>query len=64
MIRVRLLVGLFFICQLLFSQSTFEGLTDDQKKSLNPGYSAIGRMMGLSEIRGIIKSFEFYNMFC
>ena len=34
-------------------------LLDDQKKSLNPGYSAIGRMMGLSEIRGIIKSFEF-----
>ena len=33
MIRVRLLVGLFFICQLLFSQSSFEGLTDDQKKS-------------------------------
>ena len=33
MIRVRLLVGLFFICQLLFSQSSFEGLTDDQKLS-------------------------------
>ena len=31
-------------------------LLDDQKKSLNPGYSAIGRMMGLSEIRGIIKA--------
>ena len=32
-------------------------LLDDQtKKSINPGYTAIGRMMGLSELRGIIKS--------
>ena len=34
-------------------------LLDDQKKSLNPGYSAIGRMMGLSEIRGIIKALKY-----
>tara|TARA_Y100000741_G_scaffold343041_1_gene306529 strand:- start:309 stop:1496 length:1188 start_codon:yes stop_codon:yes gene_type:complete len=34
-------------------------LLDDQTKSLNPGYSAIGRMMGLSEIRGILKSLEY-----
>jgi len=33
-------------------------LLDDQQKKLNPGYSVIGRMMGLSEIRGIIKSFD------
>ena len=32
-------------------------LLDDQiKKNINPGYTAIGRMMGLSELRGIIKS--------
>ncbi len=32
-------------------------LLDDQtKKSINPGYTAIGRMMGLSELRGIIKT--------
>ena len=32
-------------------------LLDDQKKtSINPGYTAIGRLMGLSEIRGIIKT--------
>ena len=32
-------------------------LLDDQfKKSINPGYTAIGRMMGLSELRGIIQA--------
>ncbi len=31
-------------------------LDDQNKKFINPGYTAIGRMMGLSEIRGVIKS--------
>jgi len=31
-------------------------LDDQSKKSINPGYTAIGRLMGLSEIRGIIKA--------
>ena len=31
-------------------------LNDQYKKSINPGYTAIGRMMGLSELRGIIKA--------
>ena len=34
-------------------------LLDDQNKNIfNPGYTAIGRLMGLSELRGIIKAVE------
>ena len=36
-------------------------LLDDQNKNFsNPGYTAIGRLMGLSELRGIIKALKNY----
>tara|TARA_Y100001970_G_scaffold162493_1_gene198636 strand:+ start:6924 stop:8114 length:1191 start_codon:yes stop_codon:yes gene_type:complete len=36
-------------------------LLDDQNKNLsNPGYTAIGRLMGLSELRGIIQALNNY----
>ncbi len=34
-------------------------LADDIAKTVNPGYSLIGRLKGLAELRGVVRGLEY-----